>query len=190
MRSCSSPSGSACASRSPPTGPARTPPGRSPAGAPEAWCAKRRTSRSGLWWASRQALAARDAGAEVQVLVLHRPLPPLAALRSGDARRARAAIRQPRRAMLDGIEVRYLRYLSPPRPWSYQAWGAWAAPVLAPALRLARRRFAFDLIHAHYAVPAGDAVRRAVPSAPVVLSVHGHDVQGAAAGGRNVRAAP
>ena len=140
-------------------------------------------------WAHRQALAARDAGAEVQVLVLHRPLPPLAALRSGDARRARAAIRQPRRAMLDGIEVRYLRYLSPPRPWSYQAWGAWAAPVLAPALRLARRRFAFDLIHAHYAVPAGDAVRRAVPSAPVVLSVHGHDVQGAGAGGRNVRAA-
>ncbi len=35
-------------------------------------------------WAHRQALAARDAGAEVRVLVLHRPLPPLSALRRGD----------------------------------------------------------------------------------------------------------
>ncbi|MBV9837507.1 MAG: glycosyltransferase family 4 protein, partial [Solirubrobacterales bacterium] len=32
---------------------------------------------SGIW-AHRQALAAREAGAEVRVLVLHRPLPPLA----------------------------------------------------------------------------------------------------------------
>jgi teichuronic acid biosynthesis glycosyltransferase TuaC len=140
-------------------------------------------------WAHRQALAARNAGAEVRVLVLHRPIPPLAALRARDRRAARAAVRQPRRAMLDGIEVHYLRYLSPPRPWSYQSWGAWAAPVLAPALRLIRTRFRFELIHAHYAVPAADAVRRAAPPAPVVVSVHGHDVQGAGAGGRNVRAA-
>jgi glycosyltransferase involved in cell wall biosynthesis len=91
--------------------------------------------------------------------------------------------------VLDGIEVSYLRYLSPPRPWSYQSWGAWAAPVLAPALRRIRRRFRFELIHAHYAVPAADAARRAAPSAPLIVSVHGHDVQGAGAGGRNVRAA-
>ena len=32
-------------------------------------------------WAHRQALAARDAGADVRVLVLHRPVPPRAALR-------------------------------------------------------------------------------------------------------------
>jgi glycosyltransferase involved in cell wall biosynthesis len=138
-------------------------------------------------WAHRQAVAARDAGAEVRVLVLHRPIAPLSALRALDLRAVAAAVRQPRRAVIDGIEIDYLRYLSPPRPWSYQQWGAWAAPVLARALARIHRPFPFELIHAHYAVPAGDAVRRAVPSPPLVVSVHGHDVQGAGAGGRNVR---
>ncbi|HEY1590459.1 MAG TPA: glycosyltransferase [Solirubrobacteraceae bacterium] len=140
-------------------------------------------------WAHRQAVAARDAGADVRVLVLHRPIPPLAAVRARDRDALRAAVHQPARAALDGIEISYLRYVSPPRPWSYQSWGAWAAPVLAPALRHIRRSFRFDLVHAHYAVPAGDAVRRAYRSAPLVVSVHGHDVQGVGAGGRNVRAA-
>ena len=36
-------------------------------------------------WAHRQALAARDAGADVRVLVLHRPVPSKAALRARDA---------------------------------------------------------------------------------------------------------
>jgi glycosyltransferase involved in cell wall biosynthesis len=137
-------------------------------------------------WAHRQALAARDAGAEVRVLVLHRPIPPLATLRSRDLGSARAALRQPASAELDGIHVDYVRYLSPPRPWSYETWGAWAAPFLARALRRIRRDFGFELIHAHYAVPAGDAVRR-VAAAPMVVSVHGHDVQGERSGGRNVR---
>ena len=39
-------------------------------------------------WAHRQALAARDAGADVRVLVLHRPVPSRAALRSRDPRGA------------------------------------------------------------------------------------------------------
>jgi len=81
--------------------------------------------------------------------------------------------------------VHYLRYLSPPRGLSYQSWGAWAAPVLRRALT---REAPFDLIHAHYAVPSADAVRRAAPEIPLVVSVHGHDVQGATAGGANVRA--
>ena len=70
-----------------------------------------------------------------------------------------------RRSTLDGVTVDYLRYLSPPRPRSYGTWGAWAAPVLRRALRRLHDEFAFDLIHAHYAVPAGDAVRRAAPLA-------------------------
>jgi glycosyltransferase involved in cell wall biosynthesis len=127
-------------------------------------------------WAHRQALAARDAGADVRVLVLHRPLPPLAALRARDAGALRAAARQPRRAQLDGIPVAYVPYLSPPRPWSYGAWGAWAAPALRRALRRLREEFPYELIHAHYAVPAGDAVRRADPRTPCVTSVHGGDV--------------
>jgi glycosyltransferase involved in cell wall biosynthesis len=127
-------------------------------------------------WAHRQALAARDAGADVRVLVLHRPLPSLAALRARNLKALREAARQPRHAQLDGIAVTYAPYLSPPRPWSYGAWGAWAAPALRRALNTLHADFPFQLIHAHYAVPAGDAVRRAAPGVPLVVSVHGGDV--------------
>jgi teichuronic acid biosynthesis glycosyltransferase TuaC len=130
-------------------------------------------------WAHRQALAAREAGADVRVLVLHRPVPPLAALRVGNpgrGMRAVRAVRQPRRATLDGIDVIYVPFLAPPRPLSYGSWGAWAAPTAGAALRALRRRFRFDLVHAHYAVPAGEAVRRSLPGAPLVVSVHGGDV--------------
>lgn len=134
-------------------------------------------------WTHRQTVATRDAGAEVRVLVLHRPLPPLSAVRSADVTRAREVVWQPRAGHLDGVSVEYVRYLSPPRPLSYASWGAWAAPVLGRAMRRLRAEFPFDLVHAHYAVPAGDAVRRAARSAPLVVSVHGHDVQGTRAGG-------
>ena len=55
-------------------------------------------------WAHRQALAARDAGADVRVLVLHRPVPPRAT-RLRDAPGALHTLAsQPRRAELDGLE--------------------------------------------------------------------------------------
>jgi teichuronic acid biosynthesis glycosyltransferase TuaC len=130
-------------------------------------------------WAHRQAVAARDAGADVRVLVLHRPLPPLAALRGGPAEALRATVRaasQPPRATLDGIEIAYVPFLAPPRPRSYGGWGRWAAPSLAVALRALRRRFPFDVVHAHNAVPAGEAVRLSGMRAPLVVSVHGGDV--------------
>ena len=127
-------------------------------------------------WAHRQALAAQAAGAEVRVLVLHRPVPSAAALRTRDPRALLAPLRQPLRSELDGLRVDYVPFLAPPRPRSYGAWGAWAAPTLALALIRLRRTFAFDLVHAHYAAPAGDAVRRARPGVPVVVSVHGGDV--------------
>jgi glycosyltransferase involved in cell wall biosynthesis len=134
-------------------------------------------------WTHRQTLATLGAGADVRVLVLHRPVPPLSAVRSADVGRATAVIRQPRTAQLDGLRVEYVRYLSPPRPLSYDSWGAWAAPLVGRAMQRLRREFPFDLVHAHYAVPAGDAVRRAAGSAPLVVSVHGHDVQGKRSGG-------
>jgi teichuronic acid biosynthesis glycosyltransferase TuaC len=130
-------------------------------------------------WAHRQALAAHAAGAEVQVLVLHRLVPPRAALAAGPAGVARALsaqLRQPRREERDGLAVAYVPYVSPPRARSYATWGAWAAPALSLALRRLRRRFPFELIHAHNAVPAGDAVRRARLAMPLVVSVHGGDV--------------
>ncbi len=111
-------------------------------------------------WAHRQAVAARDAGADVRVLVLHRPIPPLSTAPRDIARETLRRATQPLRADLDGIEIGYVPFVSPPRPRSYGSWGRWAAPSLRVALRRLRRRFPFDLVHAHNAVPAGDAVLR------------------------------
>jgi len=130
-------------------------------------------------WAHRQALAARDAGAEVRVLVLHRIVPPQAALADGPAAAARAfasRLREPRSQTRDGLAVEYVPFVSPRRAHSYPAWGAWAAPTLALALRRLARSFAFEVIHSHNAVPAGDAVRRVRIPKPLIVSVHGGDV--------------
>ncbi|MCW3028786.1 MAG: glycosyl transferase group 1 [Solirubrobacterales bacterium] len=130
-------------------------------------------------WAHRQALAARDAGAEVQVLALHRLVPPRASLAAGPASAASALmdlLREERRQIRDGLPIAYVPYVSPPRERSYPNWGAWAAPTVAYGLRRLRRSFPFELIHAHNAVPAGDSVRLARPSVPIVVSVHGGDV--------------
>ncbi len=156
-------------------------------------------------WAHRQALAAQAAGAEVHVLVLHRLVPPRASLharagglgkRRGDrlkggagevmepragglgqgARTLGGLLREPRRQLRDGLPVTYIPYVSPPRWRSYPSWGAWAAPALGVALRRLHHRSGFELIHAHNAVPAGDAVRRVGLDAPLVVSVHGGDV--------------
>jgi glycosyltransferase involved in cell wall biosynthesis len=128
-------------------------------------------------WAHRQALAARDAGADVHVVVLQRLVPPAASLRDGTWRRELVArAREPRRQERDGLPVTYVPFVSPPRERHYARWGRWAAPGLAVALRRLRRRFPFDLVHAHNAVPAADAVRRARIGRPLVVSVHGGDV--------------
>ena len=141
-------------------------------------------------WAHRQALAAREAGARVRVLVLHRLVPPRASFSAGPVGAASALssrVREPRTQLRDGLEVTYVPYISPPRERSYANWGAWAAPPLALALRALRRSFPFELIHAHNAVPAADAVRRATLGpprraalgprrCPLVVSVHGGDV--------------
>jgi teichuronic acid biosynthesis glycosyltransferase TuaC len=128
-------------------------------------------------WAHRQAVAARDAGADVHVLVLHRLVPPRRAFAERDAAALTAPLRQPVRETRDGIPVTYVPFVSPAfGPKGVASWGAWAAPPLAVALRSLRRRFPFDLVHAHYAVPGGDAVLRTRVGAPLVISVHGGDV--------------
>ena len=133
-------------------------------------------------WAHRQALAARDAGAEVRVLVLHRLVPPRSSLSPARRRRTRArasscASRARRRAT--GCR-------SPTSPTSRRrasaptrvgrlggaAAGGWrcaAAPLVSvrprprPQRRAGRRRRA-------------PRVRAACRRAPLVISVHGGDV--------------
>jgi glycosyltransferase involved in cell wall biosynthesis len=129
-------------------------------------------------WAHRQALAARDAGAQVQVLVLDRPIPPVAAFRSGPGAvlaGVRAARARRGRGELDGIPVEYVPFVAPPRELSYAGWHRWARRPLARALERAQP---FDLVHAHYALPAGGAARpwTARRGVPQVVSVHGGDV--------------
>jgi glycosyltransferase involved in cell wall biosynthesis len=139
----------------------------------------------------------------VRVLALERPLPSLHALRSAvpggrgaDLRPLRewlSAVRaQPRGAALDGLDVRYVRFVSPPRPLSYPSWGRWAAPALSRALDATRRSARIDVVHAHYAVPSGDAVLRWIRRRgrlPLVVSVHGGDLDYTARLGRRGREA-
>jgi glycosyltransferase involved in cell wall biosynthesis len=145
---------------------------------------RRRDPASGAW-AHRQAVAARDAGADVRVLVLERPLPSAAAARAAvradpraAVREARDAIAQPRRETRDGIEVEYVRYVSPPRERAYAAWHRWASWPLRRALDRLHSDWPVDLVHAHYALPAGGAAlgwtrwRRV----PLVVSLHGGDL--------------
>jgi teichuronic acid biosynthesis glycosyltransferase TuaC len=113
----------------------------------------------------------------VRVLVLHRLVPSRRAFEQRDVHAITAPLRQPPREIRDGLPVTYVPFVSPPfGPDAVAGWGAWAAPPLAIALRGLRRRFAFDVVHAHYAVPTADAVLRSRLAAPLVVSVHGGDV--------------
>lgn len=126
-------------------------------------------------WAHRQALAARQAGAQVRVLALRRPVPPLAVARAGPvaiARWARSAPATLRPLELDGLHIQPVPFIAPPRPASYGSWGAWIAPFLRRAL--ARERF--DLVHAHNVLPTGDAVLKARNAPRFVVSTHGPDI--------------
>jgi teichuronic acid biosynthesis glycosyltransferase TuaC len=141
-------------------------------------------------WAHRQAMAARDAGAEVRVLALRRPIPPLALARDlvhvppaigalGDwIAGARTSLRP---TSLDGLSVTPVPFLAPPRPLSYGSWGYWMAPPLARALDRLHAEWPFEVLHAHNLAPMGHAaarwVRRRGRVRPAfVLSAHGPDM--------------
>jgi glycosyltransferase involved in cell wall biosynthesis len=135
-------------------------------------------------WAHRQAMAARDAGADVRVLAMRRPVPPLSTLRAlpdtAPLRRWAGGVRSSLAAWeLDGIEIRPVPFLAPPRPRSYGSWGHWMAPPLRTALGKLRREWPFDLLHAHCLSPPGYAAARwaAGPGRPpLVVSAHGPDM--------------
>ena len=139
-------------------------------------------------WAHRQAVAARDAGAEVRVLALRRPIPPLSVARrlldfppaTGELSRwiegARTSLRP---LSLDGVSVEPVPFLAPPRPMSYGSWGYWAAPSLGRALDRLHADWPFDVLHAHCLAPAGHAAARWVRrrrGPAFVVSAHGPDM--------------
>ena len=137
-------------------------------------------------WAHRQAVAARDAGADVRVLAMRRPVPPISAARAGLpalAAWARDVPAQLRPWELDGIPVEPVPFVAPPRPWSYGTWGWWMAPTLARAL--ARRPF--DLVHAQSILPTGHAVRLSRRRVARVVSTHGPDITHVASASRLAR---
>src|SRR3954454_14014961 len=132
-------------------------------------------------WAHRQAVAARDAGAEVRVLAMERPLPSAAALRGGPARLAaelRAFKSQPEREVRDGVTVDLVRFVAPPRERGYSSWHRWARGSLGRGLDVLNAEWPFDLVHAHYAVPWATAARpwALAHRKPLVVSVHGGDL--------------
>src|SRR5688572_147330 len=140
---------------------------------------RRRDPASGVW-AHQQVLAARDAGVNVRVLALERPVPPMRALRRPSALAAslRGIAAQPRREIRDGVPIEYVRFLAPPRERSYAAWGDWARRQAERALGRLERDWPVDVVHVHYAVPGGAAVRgwAAAHGKPLVVSIHGSDV--------------
>ena len=133
-------------------------------------------------WAHEQALATSEAGAEIRVLTLERPVPPASALRRPRAllESVRGFARQPRREVRDGLEVEHVRFLAPPRERSYAQWHRWARRPLERALDRLDRSWRIDAIHAHYALPAGAAAQAwaARNGRPLVVSIHGGDVYG------------
>src|SRR5205807_9998134 len=76
-------------------------------------------------WTHRQALAARDAGADVRVLVLHRVVPPRSSLQGGlggALGQLGGLLREPRRQVRDGLAITYLPFVSPVRHRTYPSW--------------------------------------------------------------------
>ena len=149
-------------------------------------------------WAHRQALAARDAG---RGRARARPPPPGAARRRAAKRRdlgaLRTALASPATPRSTASHVDYVPLRRPAARAQLRALGRVGRAARSPARCGAlREEFPFDLVHAHYAVPAGDAVRRAArpatsrwwsPSTAATCSTRSPRERGRARGGAATR---
>lgn len=135
---------------------------------------------------ARQSEALADR-CDIVVVSPLRVVPPLRLLRRlARPRRGAAVLRdwwrqiqkRPAVTKIGPLPVHYPRYLSPPRQLFHGLWGFFAYPLLHRTLRRLHRERPFDLIHAHYATPAGVIALLAARwmGVPVVLSVHGMDL--------------
>lgn len=85
----------------------------------------------------------------------------------------------PGQALWDGVQVWYPRYLVFPRAWFFAGSGKrmyWGIRKLVQSIH---QEFPFELIHAHVALPAGyaGAVLAQELGVPLVVTIHGHDLQ-------------
>ena len=131
-------------------------------------------------WAHRQALAARDAGADVPcspASVRCRPRRPCARPAGSAVRSPERPYSPPRRARRARGGVRALSLAAAQR--SYATWHSWARGPLGKALGRLHEQRPFDLVHAHYALPAGGAALEFTErECRWSISVHGGDVLG------------
>ncbi len=104
----------------------------------------------------------------MSVFVLHRLVPP-----RRDIKALWALTRQPTAARLDGLAVRYVRYVSPPALAPTRAGGRGRRPRSGGRFS-ATGRSTSSMPTTRF--PAADAALRAGTSAPLVVSVHGGDV--------------
>ena len=76
------------------------------------------------------------------------------------------------------IQTASVTFIAPPRKISYGSWGLWARLPIAHALKRLDRDWGIDLVHAHYAAPAGYAASRWCmrKKKPLVTSLHGGDL--------------
>jgi glycosyltransferase involved in cell wall biosynthesis len=124
----------------------------------------------------KQVKALQDQGCEIKVVS---PVPyvpwPLPALQP--KWRAYASI--PDKAVVDGVEVYYPRYLEFPRSYFLEQSGYFMYRGIRRQVAQIRREFPFDLIHAHVALPDGHAafLLKKDDDIPLMVTIHGQDFQ-------------
>ena len=123
-----------------------------------------------------QVKALVEKGVEVQVISLV-PWTPFPINRMSQKWRAYSEI--PAESVWDGIKVLYPRYLSFPRAWFYASSGKRMHQGIKNVVARIHQSFPFDLIHAHVALPDGNAGMRLAQDygRPLVITIHGQDLQ-------------
>jgi teichuronic acid biosynthesis glycosyltransferase TuaC len=115
-------------------------------------------------------------GCEIRVISPVPWVPPLLCCVSS---KWRAYASLPHKALWEGVEVRYPRYLAFPRAGFFCSSGKRMYRGVRELIERIHRDFPFQVIHAHVALPDGDAASRLTRrlEKPLVITIHGQDLQ-------------